>query len=107
MLKKNIFNEFDVDIILNGEEYKNQKVLIEYKIDNKKKYYYKINIQIYYDELSIINNYFNNEYIEGIKGFGKHIISNKKYYLVYYEKKKILELITFDNTLFMNGKLIS
>jgi len=52
MLKKNIFNEFYVDIILNGEKYKNKKVLIEYKIDNNKKYYL-----VYYEKKNIRINY--------------------------------------------------
>lgn len=33
MLKKDFLNEFDVIITFNGEEYQDQKVLIEYKID--------------------------------------------------------------------------
>jgi len=45
MLKKNFLNEFNVAITLNGEEYQNHKVFVEYKIDNKKKYHYKITLQ--------------------------------------------------------------
>lgn len=106
MLKKNFLNEFNVVITLNGEEYQKQKVFIEYKIDGKKKYHYKISVQADDEDLSSINNYFGDGYIEGVKGFGKHIISDNKYYLVYYDKKNTLELITYDNSLFMNGKLL-
>lgn len=107
MLKKNFLNEFNVAITLNGKEYQNQKVFIEYKIDCKKKYYYKISLQIDNGDLHCIDNYFGNEYIEGVKGFGKHIISDNKFYLVYYDKKNLLELITYDNSLFMNGMLLN
>ena len=106
MLKKDFLNEFDVDITLNGELYLHQKVFIEYTIDRKKKYHYKIIIQVDNDNLSSIINYFGDEYIEGVKGFGKHIISDNRFNLVYYDKKKTLELITFNNSLFINGKLI-
>lgn len=106
MLKKNFLNEFNVAITLNDEEYQNQRVFIEYKIDSKKKYHYKISLQTDNEDLSFIDNYFGDEYIEGVKGFGKHIISNNRFYLVYYDKKKILELITYDNSLFMNKKLL-
>lgn len=106
MLKKNFLNEFNVIITLNGEEYKDQKVFIEYKIDDKKKYHYKISLQTDDKNLHIVNNYFGDGYIEGVKGFGKHIISNNKFHLVYYDKKKSLELITYSNSLFMNGMLL-
>jgi hypothetical protein len=106
MLIKNLLNEFIVGITLNGEEYPDQKVFIEYKIDCKKNYHYKITLETNNEDLNSIVNYFGDEYIEGVKGFGKHIISDNRFYLVYYDKKKILELITFDNSLFMNGNLI-
>ena len=106
MLKKDFLNKFDVIITFNGEEYQDQKVFIEYKIDGKKKYHYKITIQTDNENLISIANYFGDEYIEGVKGFGKHIISDNRFHLVYYDKKKILELITYDNSLFMNGKLL-
>lgn len=107
MLKKNFLNEFVVAIILDGEEYLNQKVFIEYMIDCKKKYYYKIILQTDNEDLTGIDNYFGDKYIEGVKGFGKHIISDNRFFLVYYDKKNTLELITYNNSLFMNGKLIN
>lgn len=108
-LKKNFLNEFVITIIIGDEEYTNQRIFIEYYVDNKKKYFYKISLDINDDDLSELKklkNYFSNEYVEGVKGFGKHIISNKIYHMVYHEKKNLLEFLTFDNTLFMNGKLI-
>lgn len=106
MLKKNLQNEFNVSIILNGEEYTDQKIFIEYIIDNKKKQFYKISIKTDLQELKDLNNFFGDDWIEGVKGFGKHIISDNKYHMVYYEKKNLLELITFDNSMFFNGKLL-
>lgn len=107
MLKKNFLNEFNVAITLNGDEYRDQKVFIQYIIDSKKKYQYKIIIETNCEELFELNNYFGDEYIEGVKGFGKHIISDNRFYLVYYDKKNILELITYNNSLFMNGILLN
>ena len=106
MLKKNFSNKFNIIITFNGKEYQDQIVFIEYKIDSKKKYYYKINLQTSDKDLNNIDNYFGDGYIEGVKGFGKHIISNNRFYLVYCNKKKILELITYDNSMFMNGMLL-
>ena len=106
MLKKNLQNEFNVSIILNGEEYQDQKVFIQYKIDSKKKQFYKIKIKTNSEELECLENYFGDDWIEGVKGFGKHILSDNKYHMVYYEKKYILELITYDNSMFFNGILI-
>lgn len=106
MLKKNTQNEFNVSIILDNVEYNDQKIIIEYIVDNKKKQFYKISIKTDLEELDSLKNYFGDEWIEGVKGFGKHIISNNKYHMVYYEKKNLLELITFDNSLFFNGKLM-
>ena len=54
-----------------------------------------------------LNDNFGNKWIEGVKGFGKHIITNDKYHMVFYEKKNLLELITFDNSLFVVGKLLT
>lgn len=107
MLKKNFLNEFNVAIILNGEEYRDQKVFIQYIIDCKKKYHYKIIIKTNCEELYELIDYFGDEYIEGVKGFGKHIISDNRFYLVYYDKKNIFELITYDNSLFINGILLN
>lgn len=101
----NTLNLFNISIIIGNKEYSNQKLVIEFLVD-KKKYYYKINIETDNEELKYLENYFGNDWIEGVKGFGKHIISNDKYHLVYYEKKNILELITFDNSLFILGNLI-
>lgn len=106
MLKKNLQNEFKVGITLNGVEYPDQKVFIEYTVDQKKKYFYKIYVETNFEELKHLENYFGSNWIEGVKGFGKHIISNNFYYLVYYDKKNSLELITYDNSMFFNGNLI-
>lgn len=72
---------FNVKIIIKDEEYINQKLIIKLVINNKK---------IFWDD-----------WIEGVKEFCKYIISNKKYHMVYCEEKNILELITFDNSLFI------
>lgn len=107
MLKKNTLNLFNISIIIEDEEYREQKLFIQLIVDKKKKYYYKIHIETNQEELKYLENYFGNNWIEGVKGFRKHIISDNKYYLVYHEKKNLLEFITFDNSLFMNGKLIN
>ncbi len=106
MLKKNLQNEFNVSIILNDVEYIDQKIFIEYDVNNKKKQFYKIYIKTDIEELECLENYFGDDWIEGVKGFGKHIISDNKYHMVYYEKKNLLELITYDNSMFFNGNLI-
>lgn len=106
MLKKNTLNLFNIVITIDDEEYNNQKLFIDLVVNEKKKYYYRINIKTENEELKYLENYFGDNWIEGVKGFGKHIISDNKYHLIYYEKKNTLELITFDNSLFIFGKLI-
>ncbi len=106
MLKKNVLNEFVATVVLNKIEYLNQKIFVEYFIDNKNKYYYKITTKFDNSELDCIEEYLGKEFIEGVKGFGKHIISNEKIYLVINDKKKSFELVTYDNSLFVNGYLI-
>ncbi len=106
MLKKNLLNEFNVTIVFNNIEYLNQKIFIEFIVGSDKKYYYKIITNFDNSDLEYLKNYFLDEFIEGVKGFGKHIISNEKFNLVLNDKKKILELITFDNSLFINGILL-
>lgn len=107
-LKKNVLNKFNVSIIIDGDEYPNQTFFIEYFTDTKQKFYYKI---IYHtDDINLkwLEKYFvpNSKYIEGVKGFQTHIIGNNNFYLVYCEKRNSLELITYDNSLFMIGKLV-
>lgn len=102
-LKKNQKNFFDVTIIINEFQYNNQSIQIEYFITKNKNYYYKIYSP---NEILITNNFFDIDYIEGIKGFKQHIISNKKFHLTYNEKSDKLELITWNNSIFINGNMI-
>jgi len=106
MLEKNILNEFDVTIVLDNMEYLNQKIFVEYIVDNKKKSYYKIIFNYSDENLINLKKYFSNEFVEGVKGFGKHIISNDVFHLILNVKTKSFELITWDNSLFINGKLV-
>ncbi len=105
MLKKNILNEFDVTVVLDGNGYSGQKIFVECIVDNKKKYFYKITTKFNNLDLDCVEEYFSKEFIEGVKGFGKHIISNEKFHLVINDKKKSFELITYDNSLFIDGYL--
>ncbi len=97
-LEKNTKNYFTVSIVIGEQLIIDSEFSITYFIDNKKKYLYLI--QTNCEQIKYL---FPNDYLKGDKGFGQHIIGNEKFYLVYKEKNSIIELITFDNSIFING----
>lgn len=96
--KKNFQNNFNVSIIIGNEIIENSNLSIDYYIYKKKKYFYLIKT-----DCVQLKNMFPIDFIEGIKGFGQHIITYNNFYLVYKVKLSRLELITYDNTIFING----
>ncbi len=100
-LEKNIKNIFNCTIIKNNIEFVNKQISIEYFITKDKKYYYKI----ISDEC--LENFFTSKYVEGVKGFGQHVISNDIFHLSYKEKNSQLELITWNNSVFIYGILLT
>ncbi len=103
-LKPNQTNFFNVSVVIDLVEYSNQVVQIDYYFTKNKKYFYKIYSP---NETLIENDFFSSDYVEGVKGFGQHIVSNKSFHLIYKEKSNSLELITWNNSVFVNGKLFS
>lgn len=101
-LRQNFLNQFDCVLIIDGVEYLDEQLTINYHISLNKKYFYKIT-----STNDFVQDFFSSKYIEGVKGFGQHIILNNKYYLVYKEKTSKLEVITQDNSLFINGIIIN
>ena len=101
-LKTNQTNLFNVTIIIDSIEYLNQTIQIDYYYTKNKKYFYKIYSP---NEILIKRQFFNTDYVEGVKGFGQHIVSNKLFHLVFKEKTNSFELITWNNTVFINGLL--
>lgn len=99
-LKQNFSNEFNCNVVIDNNEYFDEKLIIHYHISSDKKYFYKIT-----SSNDFIQNFFGSKCIEGVKGFGQHIISNDKYHLIYKEKSSKLEVITKNNCLFIDGKL--
>jgi hypothetical protein len=99
-LKQNFSNLFDCVCVINGIEYLDVQIDISYHIGSDKKYFYKITST---DEF--IQDFFGIKCIEGVKGFGQHIVSNDKYHLIYKEKSSKLEVITTNNSVFIDGKL--
>lgn len=99
-LKQNFLNDFNCIFVINNEEFLDQQLQIYYYIDSKNKYFYKINSTNIF-----IQNFFGSKYIEGVKGFNQHIISNNNYQLIYKEKLSQLEVITWNNSLFIHGIL--
>ena len=97
-LKQNFSNLFNCVCVIDGIEYLNVLISISYNIGSDKKYFYKITSS---DEF--IQDFFGTTCIEGIKGFGQHIISNDKYHLIYKEKSSKLEVITTNNSVFIDG----
>ena len=68
-----------------------------------------INKKLYYSLIfnnEEINKNFNFYKLEGVNGFKQHIISNNVFTIIYKEKYNILEITTFNNKLFIYGKLI-
>ena len=101
-LKQDFSNEFECVAVIDGIEYLNQKISIDYHIGSDKKYFYKIT-----SSNDQIQDFFGSSCIEGVKGFGQHIISNDKYHMIYKEKSSKLEVITTNNSVFIDGKLIT
>jgi len=101
-LIKSIPNIFNVTIIIDSIDYKNYKLEITYKIDSKKNYYYLIKTNCEH-----LENFFSQDYVEGVKGFGQHIVSNEKFNLIYKEKTNKVELVTWNNSVFIDGYLIA
>lgn len=99
-LIKDIPNIFNVTIIINNINYLNHKLEIIYKIDNTNKYYYLIKT-----DCEHLSDFFDMNFVEGVKGFGQHIVSNEKFNLIYKEKTNTIQVITWDNTVFINGYL--
>lgn len=99
-LKQNFFNQFNCIYVIDNNEYIDEQLIIYYHIGSDNKYYYKIT-----STNNFIQDFFGSKYIEGVKGFGQHIISNNKYHLIYKEKSSILEVITRNNSVFIFGKL--
>jgi hypothetical protein len=102
-LIQNYPNNFDCKIIIDGIEFSNQTITIYFYIGKNKNYYYKIFFNKQF--LEYLQNYFSDEYIEGVKGFGQHIILNDKFNLTFKEKSNQLEFITYDNHIFIHGYL--
>ena len=101
-LKTNQTNFFDVTIIIDNLEYLSQTIQIDYYYTKNKKYFYKIYSP---NEILINRNFFQSDFVEGVRGFGQHIVSNKSFHLVYKEKSNSLEIITWNNSIFVNGIL--
>lgn len=101
-LKQNFSNTFICVFVINNVEYLDELLYIDYYISSDKKYFYKISSNNNY-----INNFFDNKFIQGVKGFGQHIVSNDNYYLTYKEKLSQVEIITINNELFIHGKLLT
>lgn len=101
-LKQNFLNVFECIGVINGVEYLNELLIINYHIGSNKKYFYKIT-----STNNFIQDFFGLKYIEGVKGFGQHIISNDKYHMIYKEKSSKLEVITRNNSVFIDGKLLA
>lgn len=98
-LKQNFSNEFICIGVIDDVEYLNVIISIDYYIDSDKKYFYKIT-----SSNNFLQDFFGVKYIEGVKGFGQHIISNDKFHLSYKEKSSKLEVITRNNSVFIDGK---
>lgn len=103
-LKQNHKNIFNVIIVVNDLEYLEKNIIIEHIIGSDKKYYYKIICPN--SENFLPKYFFSDNYLEGVKGFGQHIISNNNFHMIYKEKQNQLELITKNNSVFIHGKLI-
>ena len=82
--------------LFEGIEYLDVKLEIDYHIGSNKKYFYKIT-----STNKFIQDFFGSKYIEGVKGFGQHIISGDKYHLIYNEKSSKLEVIITNNYVFL------
>lgn len=106
-LKTNTINNFQVSIsgskydILDPDVFHTLKFGIEISISKNKKYFYKFHCSD-----NDIQDFFTTEWVDGIKGFKQHFVSNNKYHMIFNEQKNILEIITWDNTLFVHGKLV-
>ena len=101
-LKQNCKNIFDIDISIGGESIQNPIFSIDYVISSDKKFYYKISC----DNIQCGENLFDKDYVEGVRGFKQHIVSNEKFHMVFNEKNNRLELITWNNSIFVYGKLV-
>jgi hypothetical protein len=101
-LKQNFSNVFVCVCVIDGIEYLNVQIEIKYHIGSDKKYFYKIT-----SPNELVRDFFGSKCIEGVKGFGQHIISNDKYHLIYKEKSSRLEVITTNNSVFIDGKLVN
>jgi hypothetical protein len=99
--KQYFLNTFNCVVVIDGIEYTDEKIQIDYHCGSDKKYYYKI-----ISDNQFITDLFGCKYIEGVKGFKQHIISRKNYHLIYKEKISQLEIITWDNSLFVHSKLV-
>lgn len=100
-IKQNFANKFNCTFVIDNIDYLNQELIIDYHIGSDKKYYYKIT-----SSNDIIQDFFGSKYIQGVKGFSQHVISGSKYHLVYKEKNSQLEVITWNNSVCIYGKLL-
>lgn len=99
-LKQNVPNIFNVKVIKNNEELQDVIMTINYYVGEKHTHFYKIDC----DECG--TNFFSQEFEEGAFGFSQHIISNEKYHIVFKEKHNLIELITWNNSVFVFGKML-
>jgi hypothetical protein len=99
-LKINQIYKFIINGSLNDIDIINESVNVSFENINNKFYY---TLKFSNDNL---NNFYDFNKLEGIKGFKQHIISNDIFNIVIKEKYNSLEITTFNNKLFIYGKLI-